>query len=307
MHPYQRFELLTKIFNNLTTRSNCFAVWCTVGYFEVVDDTTRPVTIGPEFGLAQGQNVRQRFFAVVDRTNLTLGYGQTAALSGIVAANGPPQTLTVEAVQGTIGGPTVSTTVPWNIQAGMNVVIDLGLPTEETLVVQQVIIPPPVPPANPQIVVSGSLPMGAFKFDHQPGATITVANPAVQTGPPVVFLNSTSAVTTPGPGTWMDVASLSGVYDGIPWSIQGNVAAVPVPQGSVLVVDVGANQEIVAVLSTGTDPTTKQLGFTANFQKPHAPGCVISNTLIGNPGPQPGFTYKDPRYAAVVRYFAILD
>jgi hypothetical protein len=89
-HPYERGQLMAKINNNLTTRSNVFAVWVTVGFFEVHSqplDPNRPYDpvalngntpnpnynpyvdkLGAELGRADGQHKRHRFFAIVDRS-----------------------------------------------------------------------------------------------------------------------------------------------------------------------------------------------------------------------------------------------
>jgi hypothetical protein len=70
-NDYQSKEILAKIFNNFTTRSNVFAVWVTVGFFEVVDETTTPVKLGAEVGKAENRHVRYRTFSIVDRSQMT--------------------------------------------------------------------------------------------------------------------------------------------------------------------------------------------------------------------------------------------
>jgi hypothetical protein len=80
-HPYYRSELLQKIMNLTTPRTQQFAVWVTVGFFEVVkpgnpqmgriDPRLVMDQLGQEVGKSTGKNVRFREFFILDRTRAT--------------------------------------------------------------------------------------------------------------------------------------------------------------------------------------------------------------------------------------------
>lgn len=86
-NPYFRYQALQKIGNSVTTNSNCFAVWITIGYFEVeenfvvpngggqatgsvVFDAAHPdgFRLGQEIGIDTGDVTRHRGFYILDRS-----------------------------------------------------------------------------------------------------------------------------------------------------------------------------------------------------------------------------------------------
>jgi hypothetical protein len=161
VHPYQRYELLNKIFNNVTTRSNVFAVWVTVGYFEVLDDTRRPVKLGAEIGRAEGQNVRHRFFAIVDRTKSTVFSGTLTPLNNQQTQPGTTETL-INAGNSITDNRTGRA---WTLQAGDQVVLEPDTDNEETVTLIQsgasiVFVPTRAHPA-----VANSSPKNAYLFN----------------------------------------------------------------------------------------------------------------------------------------------
>ena len=83
-HPYFRTEALQKAMNLTTERTHQYAVWITIGFFEVkrqgdllMIQQGNPVLaydmLGPEIGASTGQTTRFRGFFLVDRLQLT-GY-----------------------------------------------------------------------------------------------------------------------------------------------------------------------------------------------------------------------------------------
>jgi hypothetical protein len=136
-HPYQKMELLNKIFNNVTTRSNTFAVWLTVGFFPITNDQVQPNQLGPEINLAQGRNIRHHMFAIVDRTQIVTFGSLNAADPIAVHYAGPPITAGSTNVAIGIALPITNTAGhQWQIQQGSSLVFDPGLLNEETVVVQ---------------------------------------------------------------------------------------------------------------------------------------------------------------------------
>lgn len=72
-NSYFHYQLLQKLGNILTTRSNVYAVWITVGYFEaqrVAVDASHPDgwQLGRELGTDTGEIKRHRAFFMIDRT-----------------------------------------------------------------------------------------------------------------------------------------------------------------------------------------------------------------------------------------------
>ena len=80
-HPYWRSEQLQRIMNLTTVRTHQYAVWITIGFFEVKRQGDLGMfafnpqlafdILGPEIGAANGKSTRYRGFYLVDRLQLT--------------------------------------------------------------------------------------------------------------------------------------------------------------------------------------------------------------------------------------------
>ena len=80
-HPFWRIEMLQRVMNLTTVRTHQYAVWITVGFFEVkrrgnvemiasADPRLAFDILGPEIGLSGDKHLRYRGFFLVDRLKL---------------------------------------------------------------------------------------------------------------------------------------------------------------------------------------------------------------------------------------------
>jgi hypothetical protein len=75
-NPYFRYQGLQRLGNLVTTRSNVYAVWITIGYFEVESAGPNPdrdvhpdgYRLSAELGLDTGEITRHRAFYLIDRS-----------------------------------------------------------------------------------------------------------------------------------------------------------------------------------------------------------------------------------------------
>jgi hypothetical protein len=180
-NSYQTNELMRKMFGNITTRSNVFAVWVTVGFFQVAPggDLVRPVKLGAEIGAAQGNNIRHQFFTVIDRTRMMIDPVQITTLNNQVLPNQLNQPMWVS-IGSAFSGNTPNTNIPYNIQPGSILTVDNGNGSEETIVVQA--IGPPQPGGLPPIPGPGNWIYATFTKPHGAGANLNInGNPGPQT------------------------------------------------------------------------------------------------------------------------------
>jgi hypothetical protein len=301
-HPYLAAQLLTKIAGQVTTRSNVFAVWLTVGFFEVTDDSTRPVKLGAELGRAEGRQIRHRMFAVVDRSNLSIA--SCAAALGAVPPPPPAplpvtsQAVPVSALRGTLPLWPSGPAVPWEIGPGTALVVGAGAEQEtvEVLAVDARLQPPQLTAAFTKAHAAGT----ALSLANVPGAPPVFLQPLAVQGPdplpappyvpPLPYAVTVRQAVDPARSSAM---ALAGRYESIPWEIK---------PGTPLILDVGPSQEVVTVQAAGFafDPATATGSFQVVVTRPHGDGFVIANTFTGNPGPQarfaPGTRLSAPWY-----------
>jgi hypothetical protein len=264
----QKYELMSKTFNQFTTRSNTFAVYMMVGYFEVRNpgpwtETNRPV-LGKELGTDDGTVVRNKYFAVVDRTNLTI----------------EPQSAGQSPKQGQ--PPVYFTYEPF---------VQLPDATNGFAVMPDPDLVPVGQPAMTQVAVR--IPAESQDFGPQP------PYPPNKTVKLWGYYDGTLWTMVDDPARTPNIVS----YAMLDIGPKAELVRIALPQNSLETVTGTGN--IILQAWDGTNNVAKPFSFRHSrgcALRLINPDPTQPIATPGNPGPQPGFNYKSQRYAGVVRY-----
>jgi hypothetical protein len=275
-HPYLQSELLRKIAGSVTTHSNVFAVWVTVGLFEVTDETTNPVKLGKEVGSDIGTQKRVRFFSIIDRTNLSID--PTAATPvPVFNPTGGYNTYTVNSPASATGlkqapKPFFLPFRPVLIQRAS--AASLGPPpvnvNDLKVTSLQITSPGLVTVTLPALDLSGylaqafgapgGLPINAPNQANTPtvppqGGTTTVTLLDTN-GNPIGMPNPAQTQPPPQPALNFFSQKVDGVYEGFPWQTYQYNFVFNNPTQPVGAPVLASNQPIRGIIGTPTGPTT---------------------------------------------------
>ena len=154
-----------------------------------MDDTTRPVKLGPEIGKSINRNVRHQMFAIVDRTQLQAA--ATSLSTAITIPPTPPATvpaqtsasLTFQLAPGVPPGTTTyanaNTGRQVSIQVGSLLTVDVGA-NQETVTVTGITAgnPAATPPTPPTYTATFTTAHASFAATRGRGAATTRATTA---------------------------------------------------------------------------------------------------------------------------------
>lgn len=288
-----KYELMSKSLQQFTTRSNAFAVYATVGYFEVMnegpyDEVNRPI-LGKEIGTDEGTTTRHRFFAVIDRTNLMLEQRAAPAPLNVMPTGRQGTPPAYFEYHPNVPFPFGNTPIvpdpdlfPTGAMQGAQSV-ECRIPA-----LRQVLGPPPNYPNPPgkTIQLHGT-------YDGIPWEMIDLTSPATPAPPRSI------AVFDIGPRA--ELVAIRFPLDGPaldPITGTARIILQPLnPTGTFQF----RHSRGAPIRLVNPDPRSDN-GY---FQLPPLPAAgmlFFPTTLPGNPGPQAGFQFRAPRYAPVIRY-----
>ena len=292
-HVVLKTEPMRKVWNNSSTTSDTFMVLMTVAFFEVrqQDPATGRVYLGKELSKDTPGDMRQKYAAVIDRSHaaveVTPGLG-TATRTGKQDGAAPWYTVTttdvVQGVYDTTGVPAAGPYV--NNAPGPNT----GKPVTCTIEAKQ----SSLPTVNSLNQAQPPTPTGVVFLEGQQihiVQDLTKARNDLEIEPTAAASNQHTSVVRLGFG---DAAINNG--EGELFSV-GGVTPDPNFPGRVT----------LNLLPFGLFTPSGLTTTTTAVYRYHPAGSVVTNVVLGNPGPQPAFVPTDARYKYLVRYFGKMN